>query len=644
MFTSRSFPAVLLALLALVGAASSTGCDSSPGAGGAGLRAAATRPPILLITLDTTRADHLGCYGKADARTPNLDSLAKTGILFEHAYTTVPITLPAHASIMTGNTPPRHGVRVNASFDLDPGCATLAEILKGAGYQTGAVVGAFPLISRFHLDRGFDFYDDEFPYAGTGPGRVRHHERKADQVVDLALSWLDARDVERPWFLWVHFFDPHDPYEPPPPFDRGDPKQLYAGEIAFTDQQIGRLLAGLGERGLREDTVVIVVGDHGEALGDHGEKTHSFFIYDETVRVPLVVAVPGKSPRREMRRVSIIDIMPTVVKDLLGLEAPTAHGTSLLAATSPAPPAYVETLLPSHEYGFAALFGLLAGEWKYIHVPIPELYKLSEDPAEAHNVARQNPDVVSSMRRRLEEYLAASQGRERSTAPPDDPKLRDMLATLGYARFGPAITPDGRAPRDPKEMLELYLRLKAATNLGKTGRLDEAIARLEEISAEFAGSFVYHLELGGFHYQRAAVAARRKQAAEVAQHPAEAKRHFLEVIEHRAEAKRHFLEVVEQRPDAVNAYLNLGAIEFSTKDSTKNYDRARAYFEKALDLDASKWEAYVSLCVCLLRTGGDAGRVVTLLQKALTLDLPPFEEKRARQLLQTVQDQLKGRG
>jgi arylsulfatase A-like enzyme len=298
------------------------------------LFAVCARPPqfnVLLVTLDTTRADRLGCYGYTDAHTPALDSLAAQGVLFERAFTPAPVTLPAHASLLTGLVPPVHGVRDNGIYRLRDEAVTLAELLGDAGMVTAATVAAYVLASRFGLAQGFSHYDERLK-GQLGKPAAFYVERPAEEVTDAALGWLEKRNDKKNFFLWVHYFDPHSPYVPPARFDSLCPGRPYDGEIAYMDSQLGRLLGALRSDGQYENTLVVVVGDHGEALGEHGEPTHGIFLYNSTVRVPLIVKFPAgeHAGGRVDANVSLVDIFPTVL-ERAGLSVPSGiQGRSLL--------------------------------------------------------------------------------------------------------------------------------------------------------------------------------------------------------------------------------------------------------------------------------------------------------------------------
>jgi len=445
---------------------------------------------VLLITLDTTRADRLGSYGYASAETPRLDRLAEEGVLFETATTPTAFTLPSHSSILTGLYPPFHGVRLNGGVALADVQTTLAESLAGSGYRCGAVMGAFVLDQRWGLSQGFEQFDDEFEMAPDQKLDLAGVQRPADRVVDLGLEWLEADDG-RPFFAWLHFYDPHIPYEPPEPYatrfaGRGK-SGLYDGEIAFTDSQLGRVFDWLEERGLAENTVVVVVGDHGESLGDHGEKEHGYYIYDATVRVPLIVRVPGADLEgiRVPAQVRTIDVLPTVL-DLVGVEAPDPlHGESLvplmLDPEASAPRyAYSESMSVHLQYGWSALYSVRTTDHKFIDAPREELYDLAQDPSESENLLRREPEVAEGLRSALvtlrEEIEAGAPEIQEADL---DEETRDMLAALGYVG-GATAAPEGKDLADPKDKLHLFESVGYASHL-MLGNDFEGTVRVLEI-------------------------------------------------------------------------------------------------------------------------------------------------------------------
>lgn len=457
---------------ALAAAVLAAGCGSRPGFN------------LLVVTLDTTRADFLGCYGKAGARTPNVDRLAAEGTLFEHAQTTAPITLPAHTTMFTGLYPLAHGVRDNGRFRLPDERTTLAEVLKQAGYATGAAIGGFPLTRRWGLAQGFDFYDDHVSVTfedRTGRRAPGHEaaffeERPAARVNDAILPWL-RQNARRPFFAWVHYYDPHHPHVPPAPFSDLYPGDLYRGEIAYADQALGVLLEELRRQGVDQRTVVAVLGDHGEGRGEHEEDTHSMLAYESTLHVPMILRVPGAAGgRRVQERVGTVDLMPTLL-ELLGLPAPTElDGRSLLAAMRRLDPEpanrrayYAETLSPRLSYGWAELRVLYEGRFKYVHGPQPELFDLSQDPAELRNLAADAQAPGERLRRGLELFVAHKAAPTAAAAVERvDRATRDRLAALGYLaadddaalRVEERLRADGDPPQRHIPYVSLWSRCK----------------------------------------------------------------------------------------------------------------------------------------------------------------------------------------
>jgi arylsulfatase A-like enzyme/Flp pilus assembly protein TadD len=445
--------------------------------------AAAPKPNILLITIDTLRADHLGCYGDRTSRTPTIDALAGRGVLFTRAFAHTPLTLPSHTNILLGLTPNAHGVHDNSNFIVREDFLTLAEWLKGQGYATGAVVGAFPLDSRFGLTRGFDLYDDN--YGSQGPMDVTFVERRADAVVGLGLNWLKAQTG--PWFLWIHCFDPHQPYDPPEPNKTqfaGDP---YDGEIAFVDAALGKLFDFLKEAGLEARTAVVLTADHGEALGDHGESTHGYFAYNATLRVPLIMALPGVKPARVGGDVCHVDIFPTIVDYLKQKKPGSLAGLSLLPLIQgkalPQRAIYFEALTAYYNRGWAPLRGYIQGSEKFIDLPIPEVYDLERDFDEQKNLADKTDlqrcrKVLADLVRTESSPLASAAGQAM------DQETASKLRSLGYL-----ASPQGptrktfTAADDLKTLLPYHNKWTQATAAYAAGRPAEGIALLKEIIA-----------------------------------------------------------------------------------------------------------------------------------------------------------------
>jgi choline-sulfatase len=447
------------------------------------LRAVPRPLDVLLITLDTTRADRLGCYGAGAGATPNLDRLAREGTLFRRAWAHVPLTCPSHASLLTGLLPPRHGIHDNGGFVLGTGFPTLAELFVDAGYRTAAFVSAFVLDRRFGLARGFAVYEDDM----LGPSTATQKERRAMELpakitVDRALSWLRRPDP-RPFFAWVHLYDPHAPYRPPEPYAtrfRGHP---YEGEIAYMDAEVGRLLTEVARRSREHHpTLVAAIGDHGESLGEHGELTHNYYIYRSTQRVPFLLALPGYLPAgREVQPVVRgVDLMPTLL-DVAGLAIPPGlDGHSLVplltgADRSEPGPAYLESYHPRLWWGARELLGLRTGRWLYIRSPRPELYDVDDDPGQIRNLAAQNPAELAKLDARLETLVGSTD--PLASRSPIDSSTAANLRALGYLGAGAEISPaEPNSLPDAKDNGPLLLGAARGSELADQGRLDEALA------------------------------------------------------------------------------------------------------------------------------------------------------------------------
>ena len=435
---------------------------------------------VLLVTVDTLRPDRLSCYGSRFLKTPAIDGLAKKGTLFQRAFAHNTITLPSHANILLGLTPPAHGVHDNANFVVPAACLTLAEFLKSAGYATGAFVAAFPLDSRFGLTQGFDTYDDN--YGTQTPGAEVFVERRAASVIDRALEWLETRSS--PWFAWVHLFDPHQPYHPPEPFFSRFSGDRYSGEVAYVDQELGRLFSRLKTKGLDTGTCTVLTADHGESLGEHGEATHGYFAYNATLWVPLLVSFPGIRPAEVADNVGHVDIFPTIC-DLLGLEKPTGlQGLSLLPLIQggrlPARDIYFEALTAYCNRNWAPLRGLIAGPLKFMESPLPELYDLRADFSETKN-------------------LAPGSGGKETSDRGLDMETREKLRSLGYLASPQARSRTAFGPQDDlKVLLPYHTKWMRATTARQSGRIEQGITLLREIIAERPDFDLAHTYLAGY--------------------------------------------------------------------------------------------------------------------------------------------------
>ena len=445
---------------------------------------------VLLVTLDTTRADRIGCYGHAGAETPTLDGLARDGVLFERCVTPTAYTLPSHASILTGRYPAYHGVRLNGGVALADVQTTLAERLSEQGYRSGAFIGAFVLDGRWGLEQGFDRYDDDFKLRPEQRLDLAGVQRPADRVVDAALEWL-GQDASKPFFAWIHMYDPHTPYEPPEPYAArfaGAPGRRYDGEIAFADSQVGRLLAWLRSRDLDKRTIVVVIGDHGEGLGDHGESEHGYFIYDYAVHVPLLVSLPVDGFRgvRVPAQVRTIDLFPTIL-ELVAPGVPfEVHGESLVPlladpGQADSRVAYSESVATEQQYGWSALYSLSTSKHKFVAAPRSELYDLRADPRELDNLYGKLSKQAEQMRAELDALREAMAVGAPATqeANIDDETMR-RLAALGYV--GGAVETSGdTALADPKDMLGVYEAIGIANQYIYKDDHAGAIGHLERV-------------------------------------------------------------------------------------------------------------------------------------------------------------------
>lgn len=456
------------------------------------------KPNVILITLDTTRADHLGCYGYPDVKTPHLDSLARRGVLFEQAATVTPLTLPAHCSILTGMYPTYHKVRINGNTALNEEQTTLAEVFSARGYRCGAFIAAFVLDGRWGLRQGFDHYDDQFDlkkYKHIDLGAV---QRPGNEVMDAALDWLE-KEKNSPFFAWIHLYDPHTPYEPPEPYlSEYRPRGLaglYDGEIAFMDEQIGRCVNRLERNGLDRSTVLILVGDHGEGLGSHGEGTHGYYIYDYAVHVPFIVVVPFENLQgvRVPSQVRTVDIFATLMEIAAVAPSLETQGRSLLPEMFRPEKgedefAYSESMSPNLQFGWSSLHSLRTTAHKYIDAPRAELYELSRDPDEQINVLAENTNVARRMKETLDRLMEET-GRD-APAPQAanlDKETMERLSALGYigAPVAAKKASGGAGPlADPKDKFPVFQAVTAAGELVLEEKYAEAAARLESALRE----------------------------------------------------------------------------------------------------------------------------------------------------------------
>ena len=579
---------------------------------------------VVVITIDTLRADRIGAYGYAAARTPVLDAVAAGGTRFDRAYAPAPITLPSHASLMTGRYPPGHGARHNG-LRVKADVPVLAELFKRAGFKTGAFVGAFPLDRRFGLERGFDAYGDRMPrLAGAAA-----NERPGAIVVDEALAWLKTADAAR-FFVWVHLFEPHAPYGRPG--DGRPASARYDDEIAEADRQAGRLIEAVRAKG---DAVVVVAGDHGEAFGEHGEVAHSLFVYDTTLRVPLLFNGPGINLQVSQSAVSLIDVAPTIVR-LMGLAALDSDGVDLSPAFAgrPIPPRrlYAESFAPLLDFGWSPLRAVREEGWKFVDAPRPELFRVESDPGEKENVAATEAVRVAAMRERVNGYSAATL--DPSVAADREASAR--LQALGYVGGGGGGRDAARA--DPKDRRELAAAIAQITSGEVHGEALEGALRA--VLAADPGNPQMNMRLGFVLAESGkctrAIASFEKAVARgmpgADPHLGLARCHAMARRPDRAVAELRAADRAE--PDNPVVLANLGIV---LSDEGRPSE-AIASLERAVSLDPDFHEARFNLAVAYARADrrADAAREATELLRRLPPDAPQRSE------VQRLLDAVKG--
>jgi arylsulfatase A-like enzyme/Flp pilus assembly protein TadD len=625
---------------------------------------------VLLVTIDTLRADALGSYG-GRAATPALDRLAADGVRFDYAHAHAVLTLPSHTSILTGTYPYQHGVRDNSGYRVAPDARTAATLLKSAGYATGAFVAAFPLHSRFGLNRGFDVYDDRFGET-RAPTDFVMPERPATAVVPLARDWIAAREgAGQRWFAWVHVFEPHAPYRPPPPFD-AQYARPYDGEVAATDAALAPLLDDA--RTAKRPVVVVVTGDHGEALGDHGEQTHGLFAYESTLRIPLILAEVGgaggadraSTRRRRAGEVSSVparhvDILPTLL-DAVGQPIPSdLPGRTLLPAgerRSAAPrTSYFEAMSAVLNRGWAPLTGVLAGRDKYIDLPIPERYDLAADAAEATNLSRQSPERDRTLAAGLRSFNATLPGMRRTEAP----EAAARLQALGYVSGDAPIKERYTEADDPKNLLVLDQAIHRGVELYMSRRYDDAIQNYRDIVARRPDMAIAYRHLAFVEWEtgRTGPAIATLQQAMVAgvKHGgitsqlgtylaesgnAEIAVRLLEPIVagggapdvdtlnalgiayarggREQQAREIFDRMLSLDPESAMALENIGALDLARNA----FDSARQAFTRAAELDPLSSQAHAGLGIVAMKRGERAAAIAAW-KRAVELDSTNYD-------------------
>ncbi|MGA1868056.1 MAG: tetratricopeptide repeat protein [bacterium] len=580
---------------------------------------------VLFISIDTLRADYLGCYGNDEIKTPHIDKLAQEGLLYANSYTPVPVTLPSHTTMMTGQYPIGHGTRNNGTFRVRKDSYTLAEMFKSMGYETGAFIGAFVLDSRFGLDQGFDVYDDKMDTAAENMSFV-YNERRAETVINSALDWLREKK-ENPFFLWIHCFDPHAPYDPPPPFNqsasakndvknqREISRKSYAGEIAYVDHCLGKLFQEMKDMGIYDSTLICFTADHGESLYQHGEPSHAIFIYDTTLHVPLIFHYPAKIAAGSIvhKNVSLVDIFPTIIDVLdIGLKNDDLQGYSILPdgmdedegdlaegiyRLKEEQPMHCETFYPLYNHKWSPLEGVRTREWKYIKAPKSELYNLVSDPNELMNLYEEKPEQVKRMQALLEKmhdkfsHIDGDEGNKMIM----DKDTRARLESLGYINTAPSSSHDITAQYpDPKDMVGTLQYLNVGTYYYTNGYYDQAIGQFKKILEINNNDVFAHFVLGFVYDKKGWLDLAEKELLDTIRiDPTYINAYnnlgtVYNKMGRRQEAIEQFNIAVSLNPEYVEAYENLGVIYYLLRD----YDNALENYKKALEIDPLYRDAY----------------------------------------------------
>lgn len=521
---------------------------------------------VLFITLDTLRADHLPVYGYTKVKTPNLDQFAEDSYVFEDAIAHAPLTLPSHTSMFTGMLPIGHGVRDNAGYFVDQERKTLAEILKEKGYSTGAFVSSFVLSSRWQLNQGFDFYYDNFNLAEFKKLNPQDAQRPAEETEREVSHWLETNKDKR-FFCWAHFYDPHDPYEPPEPYKTEYANNPYDGEIAYLDQYVGKLLKKLEDLKLRDRTIVVITGDHGESLGEHKEITHAMFIYNATQHVPLLVRIPGKPGGSVEPIVRHIDLAPTIL-ELLGIQPiPEMQGETLLPVINGKEKrermAFSESVYAELHYGWSPLQSLTTTDYKYIEAPKPELYERKNDPSELNNLIREKASIAKVLKNELQGLVSKYSGKNLKGPDKMDPDTEEKLRALGYIGSIAQSTPESRKI-DPKDKIHLAQTIHFAFGEAQKKNHENALRMilpvLEEDPSMTDAHFVAGVSYLGLNQYEKALDQLLKT---LALRPDQSMvffnlGHTYEMMENFKEAEAWYLKVFQIEPDHLYTNLKLG--------------------------------------------------------------------------------------
>lgn len=558
-------------------------------------------PNVLLITIDTVRADHVGCYGYSKIQTPTLDSLARDGVVFERAISQVPLTWPSHTAILTGTYPFQNGVQDFTGQPLDPQFRSVAQAFKKNGYRTGAVVSAYVLDRAWGLARGFDFYDDAFAPEEFQKKDIGLVDRKAGESVTHAIRWLRATGrattPPQPFFLWLHLYDPHSPYDPPEPFHSEYRDHLYDGEIAYADHELGRLITWLKSNQLYSRTLIVALSDHGESLGDHGEQEHGFFIYNSTIRIPLVVKPPAGSgfrPGRVTAPVETTAVAPTLLR-LAGLRDDIEKqftSPALLGSNSDDDhSAYSETFYTFDSFGWSPLHSLQTRQYHYIDAPRPELYDVTADPGEKNNLAGQQTATVAVFKDKLQALLQHNPYKATADASAGmSPDAQEKLRALGYVAYHSPVSPEAVAKGlpDPKDKLEEFNTILWAEDAIHSGDFSSGESQLAKVEQEDSTLYIVPFLLGETASRRqdwTKSAAEFKRCLELNPNFDQAMTGLARALFFSGnpdEAKQWAQNALQQNPLNYKALYELGSIEARSDKAA-----AIADFEKAVSIQGN---------------------------------------------------------